>query len=98
VIIQQPFTEEALHHGFLNLTGFAEYIRPYVEKEAQKQVSNHAIKMALSRMERPEELSKYVPDFQSKHTIIMGNLTIMSVIRSSIVIQKIHALFSKKSE
>lgn len=69
VIGDQPFLEEALYHGFLNLTAFAEYIRPYVEETSQKTVSVHAIKMALSRLEKPEKvaqsLTQHLPEEMS---------------------------------
>lgn len=57
VVLEQPFLELALRHSFLNLTAFSEYIQSYVRKEAGKNVSVHAIKMALSRMKVPEEVT-----------------------------------------
>lgn len=51
IIIGKPFLEEAMHYNYLNLTAFSEYIRPYIERELQKEISIHAIKMALSRFE-----------------------------------------------
>ena len=55
IIIGKPFLEEAMHYNYLNLTAFSEYLRPYIERELQKDVSIHAIKMALSRFESNEE-------------------------------------------
>jgi len=49
IILEQPFLEEALVYGYLNLTAFSEYIQPYIEKKLEKNISIHAIKMALSR-------------------------------------------------
>lgn len=49
LILTQPFLEDALLYGYLNLTAFSEYIQPYIQKELEKDVSIHAIKMALSR-------------------------------------------------
>ncbi len=98
IVMRQPFLEEALHHGYLNLTGFAEYIRPHIEKVTQKTTSVHAIKMALSRMDRPESLSKYLPSFHASRLSTVTNLSLVSVVRSSIMMKKIHDLFSKKLE
>ncbi len=53
IIIGKPFLEEAIANNYLNLTAFSEYIQPYIQKELQKDVSIHAIKMALSRFARP---------------------------------------------
>ncbi len=53
IIIGKPFLEEAIVNNYLNLTAFSEYIQPYIQKEFQKDVSIHAIKMALSRFARP---------------------------------------------
>lgn len=49
LILTQPFLEDALLYGYLNLTAFSEYIQPYIQKELGKDVSIHAIKMAFSR-------------------------------------------------
>ena len=49
LILTQPFLEDALLYGYLNLTAFAEYVQPHIQKELEKNVSTHAIKMALSR-------------------------------------------------
>lgn len=56
IVLRQPFLEEALSNSFLNLTAFSEYIQSYVIREAQKDVSIHAIKMSLSRLEKPKEV------------------------------------------
>ncbi len=96
VVRGQPFLEEALRFRFLNLTGFAEYVRPYVEKEARKPVSVHAIKMALSRLEIPDSITERVPNFQPGRMGTIRDLSIMSVVRSKQSIGKIQSLFSHK--
>ena len=58
LIRQSPFLEDGLYKGYINLTAFAENIRPFIEKETQKEVSIHAIKMALSRFEVPTAFIK----------------------------------------
>lgn len=95
IVISQPFLEEALHHGYLNLTGFSEYIRPQVEKEAQKEVSIHAIKMALSRMNHPETLSPYDIHYSHGQINTMSGLNLMSILKSpntQEIICKLHSL------
>jgi hypothetical protein len=58
LVRQSSFLEDGLYKGYINLTAFAESIRPFVEKETQKKVSVHAIKMALSRFEIPIACTK----------------------------------------
>lgn len=82
VVLRQPFLEEALRHGFLNLTSFSEYIRPSIEAETQKSVSVHAIKMALSRLPRigEAEVGKYTKIFQKISTC--SNLSLLTLPRT----------------
>jgi hypothetical protein len=54
IVMRQTFLEEALAYGFLNLTAFAEYVQKDIEQEVQKEVSVHAIKMALSRYSKTQ--------------------------------------------
>ena len=83
VIVTQPFLEEALAFGFLNLTAFAEYIRPYIERESQKSLSVHAIKMALSRMEKPKNIREKIPKRSFHNMSTRIGLSIMTLPRSS---------------
>lgn len=83
VIVTQPFLEEALAFGFLNLTAFAEYIRPYIERESQKSLSVHAIKMALSRMEKPKNIREKIPNRSFHNMSTRIGLSIMTLPRSS---------------
>ena len=59
LILTQPFLEDALLYGYLNLTAFAEYVQPHIQKELEKNVSTHAIKMALSRYQWAKNIIKY---------------------------------------
>lgn len=83
VVVNQPFLEEALAFGFLNLTAFAEYIRPHVERESQKSLSVHAIKMALSRMERPKIIRETISHRSFHNITTRVGLSIMTLPRSS---------------
>lgn len=84
LITRQPFLEEAMSYGFLNLTSFAEYIQNHIGKEVGKPVSIHAIKMALSRMKNPKLTPSLQPISHSfaKVTTRRG-LSIMTLVRSA---------------
>ncbi len=82
IVAWQPFLEDALQHGYLNLTGFSEYIRPYIEERTGKSVSAHAIKMTLSRMNHPENLSPYKLRCSHNQISTISNLNLMSILKS----------------
>jgi hypothetical protein len=82
VIGDQPFLEEAIYHWFLNLTAFAEYIRPYVQKESQKEISIHALKMSLSRLKKPTEMPHFSVRIMPEQMSTRGWLSIMTIVRS----------------
>lgn len=81
IVMRQPFLEEALNYGFLNLTAFAEYIQNQVEKDAWKPISVHAIKMALSRMHVQRDISTIHQARFTKLSTRLG-LSIMTLVRS----------------
>lgn len=97
LVSKQPFLEEALSFWFLNLTAFAEYIQPYIEKEAKKTVSIHAIKMALSRMDIPLEITPWNYGGFQKISTRMG-LSIMTIARSPKNISLITHLMLEKQK
>ena len=97
LVSKQPFLEEALSFWFLNLTAFAEYIQPYIEKEAKKTVSIHAIKMALSRMDIPQEITSWDYGGFQKISTRMG-LSIMTIARSPKNISLITHLMLEKQK
>jgi hypothetical protein len=82
LIENQPFLEEALYHWFLNLTAFAEYVRPYVEKETQKEISIHAIKMAISRLHKSSEVPQKSLRIMPEQMSSRSWLSIMTLVRS----------------
>lgn len=82
IVEGQPFLEDALRHGYLNLTGFAEYIRPYVEERVGKPLSAHAIKMALSRMDHPEHLAPYGIRWTHNQISTITGLILTSIVKS----------------
>ncbi len=98
IIARQSFLEEALHFGFLNLTAFSEYIRPYIEEEAQKEVSVHAIKMMLSRRKTSmiTQANLFAPECKKIST--RGNLSIMTLVRSAKSLSIVSEYMSEKRE
>ncbi|MDD2486905.1 MAG: hypothetical protein PHS92_00845 [Candidatus Gracilibacteria bacterium] len=82
IVVGQPFLEDALQHGYLNLTGFSEYIRPYVEKIAGKSISSHAIKMTLSRLDYPKNLFPYNIRCEHNQINTISGLNLMSIIKN----------------
>ncbi len=99
VIMRQSFLEEALRYGFLNLTSFSEYIRPYVETETQKTVSVHAIKMTLSRIQKKnlQEIGhRNSVKFQKISTC--ADLSLMTFARTPSNILMITSLMNERKE
>ena len=82
IVAWQPFLEDALQNDYLNLTGFSEYIRSYVEERAGKPISAHAIKMALSRMNPPKQLSPYSVRCNHNQVSTISGLSLMSILKS----------------
>lgn len=94
IVHNQPFLEDALHNNYLNLTGFAEYIRPFIEEKTGKSISTHAIKMALSRLERPTNLPPYNVRYSYNQLNTTSGIILMSLIRSPKTEEKIQSLLS----
>lgn len=95
IVENQPFLEEAIAHGFLNLTAFAEYIQPYVEKELQKTVSIHALKMAISRLPVPEDTEYLRVKTSFSKITTQWWLSIMTVVRSPHALELVTTLMAE---
>ena len=65
IILRTPFLEEGLSQGIINLSALSRKIRPQIEKELLKPVSESAILMALKRL---------LPDIMSKSETMDINL------------------------
>jgi hypothetical protein len=50
IVLEQPFLEEGLAEGIVNLSALARRLRPRVESELMKEVSDGALVMALKRL------------------------------------------------
>lgn len=93
MVWNHPFLEDALHNGYLNLTAFSEFILPDVKKRTGKEVSVHAIKMALSRLERPKELSHYEYKFSLHEMTTRTGISIVSLPKTPEILQQITQLY-----
>lgn len=82
IILEKPFLEEAILNNYLNLTAFSEYIRPYIQKELWKNVSVHAIKMALSRFPKNQEVPIHFLGRGLSQISTRSNLSIMTLVRT----------------
>ena len=65
IILRTPFLEEGLSQGIINLSALSRKIKPQIEKELLKPVSESAILMALKRL---------LPDIMSKSETMDINL------------------------
>ncbi len=65
IILRTPFLEEGLSQGIINLSALSRKVRPQIEKELLKPVSESAILMALKRL---------LPDIMSKSENMDVNL------------------------
>lgn len=95
IVKSQPFLEEAMTYWFLNLTAFAEYIRPTIERELEKDISVHAIKMAISRMDIPSTLRSKSSYTLSRISSRLG-LCIITLPRSTKTIELVISIMQKK--
>jgi hypothetical protein len=93
MVRNHPFLEDALHNGYLNLTAFSEYILPDIEKRTGKNISVHAIKMALSRLDRPKELSHYEHKFLLHEMTTRTGITIVSLPKTPENLSKITQMY-----
>ncbi len=96
IISGKPFLEEAMLYGYLNFTAFSEYIRPYIEKEIGRNISVHAIKMALSRFEWVDTVllsteSKWLTKISTR-----TNLAIITLARTSKNIELVTQFMTEK--
>jgi hypothetical protein len=50
IVLEQPFLEQGLAQGIINLSALARSLRPQVEAELMKEISDGALVMALKRL------------------------------------------------
>ncbi len=65
IVLSEPEASYALTHGFMNMSGYADRIRPKVELRTKKEVTQTSLVVALSRIRdeigRTEPLAPAVP-------------------------------------
>jgi len=75
IILSQPYLEEALTRGIINYSALAREIRPQIEKELFKDLSDSAVMMAIKRLaERLPDRLKPI----EKHVRNMMRMTVRS--------------------
>ena len=75
IVRESPLLEEGLSVGIINLSALARRIRPQVEAQLMKPVSDSAVMMALKRLsEHIQETSRQ----QAKFLKGMGDITVRS--------------------
>lgn len=97
IVSREPYLEEALSRGIINLSALARTIRPQIEETLLKPVQEGAVIMALKRLEK-ETGQKTSPSliFRSKPDIIVrSNLVEYTLSNSGSVIDSIRRLLEK---
>jgi hypothetical protein len=85
-----------MQYWYLNLTAFSEYIRPYLQKELQKDISVHAIKMALSRFDKLQNIRTSVVSRWLQKISTRTNLSILTLARTPRNIELITQFMAEK--
>lgn len=97
LVAENPSLNFGLHHGLLNLTQTARFLRPLVEARTGKPVQESAILMALSRLQRQvrdSEVSAAV-EFQIDRMSIQSGLCALTLAKSVDTHRALGRLFSK---
>jgi len=94
-IKRQPFLEEALHRGIINLSAVARRMKPAIEKKLMKPVKAGAIVMALKRMTPSITKSHHLKQIFAKNPnmLVRSHLTEYTIGNSPMVGQKIQRLY-----
>jgi len=90
IICENPFLEDSLYSWYLNLTWFAHYIKPNLDKKLQKQVSISSIKMALSRFNNSWFSQRKFTILKPKDFFIKKNMNIFYLDKTKENLNKIH--------
>jgi hypothetical protein len=91
IVLEEPFLEQGLADGIVNLSALARRLRPRVEAELMKEVSDGALVMALKRMspslERragpPGGLASYLRDLT-----VRSNLCELTLLKSDTLLER----------
>jgi ribosomal protein L30E len=95
IIKKQPFLEEELHRGIINLSALARRMKPQVEKKLMKPVKTGAIMMALKRMTPTITKKLHLKQIFAKNPnmLVRSHLTEYTIGNSPMVGNKIQRLY-----
>jgi len=91
IIMESPFLEEGLAEGIINLSALARKVRPQIERELMKSLSDAAVVMALKRM-RPAIVSRVSPGGGLRSLIrdltVRSELSELTFLKSATLVEK----------
>lgn len=97
IVSDNPFLEDSLYNDYLNLTWFAEFIKPRVEQMTKKEVSTWSIKIALSRIAKDIQKNTKNKKIKVDNLFIRKDLSIITLDnseKSNYLVREIQALKS----
>ncbi|OGJ50967.1 hypothetical protein A2335_03445 [Candidatus Peregrinibacteria bacterium RIFOXYB2_FULL_32_7] len=97
IILKNSLLKFGIHHKLLNLAQVAKFIKPLVSAQTKKNVTENAIHMSLSRLQK--NLSKLIPDknnyFEIDNITINSNLCAISFLKTEETHKNINNLYNK---
>jgi len=99
IVTREPYVEEGLQKGIINLSAYAREIRPRIEDILMKQVQTGAIIMALRRMQNVVSTKSQLNSFfhNKPNIIIRSNLTEFTFENSQQVLDALTNLIKKNT-
>lgn len=99
IVTREPYVEEGLQKGIINLSAYAREIRPRIEDILMKQVQTGAIIMALRRMQNVVSTKSQLNSFfhNKPNIIIRSNLTEFTFENSQQVLETMTNLIKKNT-
>jgi aspartokinase len=94
IITENPLFHFGLHHRLLNLSQVARFIRPLVEARTQKEASDSAVLMSLSRMQSTLPPAAEPEDFVLNQIAIHSGLCSLTVFKTKRVQGELNRLYS----
>lgn len=90
IIYDSPYLRETFEKGLMNLSALSRYIKPRIEKELKKSVSEPAILMACKRLmqEQKTKPDKTFKFFSKPDMIVRSNLIELNIANSETLTKK----------
>jgi hypothetical protein len=95
-IAHNDFIEDGLYHDYINLSSFALFLKPNIEKQLQKTISLASIKMALSRISEEIQTQKEPRVIKQKNFFIKKHLHIFTIPRNRETTLQIEKIFESE--